>query len=136
MRTELAERLFALDEAEILESHAYEARVHEVRDALSIRRELGDKMGIAELLEKQAAVIGAIGNALHAAHIGGAAERLREEIGCPLTPGERLSHDRHMAAARAALGDDVAFNRAWKEGRAISPEQAIEISLKAAVDRE
>ena len=107
-----------------------------IRDALSIRRELGDKMGIAELLEKQAAVIGAIGNTLHAAHIGGAAERLREEIGSPLTPDERIRHDRHMAAARAALGDDTAFNRAWQEGRAISLEQAIEISLEAPVDRE
>jgi tetratricopeptide (TPR) repeat protein len=105
------------------------------RDALSIRRELGDKMGIPELLEKQAAVIGATGNALQAARIGGAAERLREEIGFQLTEDERLHHDRHMAAVRAALRDDAAFNRAWKEGRAISPERAIEISLEAAVDR-
>jgi non-specific serine/threonine protein kinase len=106
-----------------------------VREALSIRRELGDKMGIVELLEKQAAVIGAIGNALQAAHVGGAAERLREEIGFPLTPDERLHHNRHMAAARAALGDDAAFDRAWQEGRALSPEQAIEISLEAPADR-
>jgi non-specific serine/threonine protein kinase len=104
------------------------------RDALSIRCELGDKMGIAELLEKQAAVIGATGNGLHAAHIGGAAERLREEIEVPLTEDERLHHDRHMAAARAALADDAAFARAWQEGRALSLEQAIEISLKAPVD--
>jgi len=105
------------------------------RDALSIRRALGDKMGIAELLEKQAAVFGAIGNALLAAHIGGAAERLREEIGSPLTPDERLRHDRHMAAARAAMEDDAAFKLAWKEGRAMSPEQAIEASLRAGFDR-
>jgi len=105
------------------------------RDALSIRRELGDKMGIAELLEKQAAVIGAMGNALRAAQLGGAAERLREEIGSPLTTEERLRHHRHISAARAALGDDAAFNRAWQQGRAQSLEQAIEISLKALVDR-
>jgi hypothetical protein len=90
-------------------------------------------MGIAELLEKQAAVIGAIGDALRAAHIGGAAERLREEIGFPPETDERLRHERHMAAARAALGDDAAFNRAWKEGRAISLEQAIEISLQGPI---
>jgi non-specific serine/threonine protein kinase len=105
------------------------------RDALSIRRALGDKMGIAELLEKQAAVFGATGNALLAAHLGGAAERLREEIGSPLTRDERLRHDRHMAAACAAMGDDAAFKLAWKQGRGMSPEQAIEISLRAAVDR-
>ena len=103
-------------------------------DALSIRRELGDKMGIAELLEKQAAVIGAIVNAVHAARIAGAAERLREEIGYPLTPAERVRYDVHMAAVRAAVGDDRAFRRAWKEGRTLSPEQAIGISLEALVD--
>jgi predicted ATPase/DNA-binding winged helix-turn-helix (wHTH) protein/Tfp pilus assembly protein PilF len=100
------------------------------RDSLAIRRELGDKMGVAELLEKQAAVMAAVGKVLHAARIAGAAERLREEIGCPLTPGERIAHDRHMAAARAALGDDAAFNRAWNDGRALSLEQAIENSLQ------
>jgi non-specific serine/threonine protein kinase len=104
-------------------------------DALSIRRALGDKMGIAELLEKQAAVFGAIGNALIAAHIAGAAERLRDEIGFPLTKDQGLQHGRHMAAARAAVGDDAAFNLAWKEGRDMSLEQAIESSLQAAVDR-
>ncbi len=105
------------------------------RDALSIRRALGDKMGIAELLEKQAAVFGAIGDALLAAHIAGAAERLRDEIGLPLTKEQRFHHDRHMAAARAAMGDDAAFNLAWKVGRGMSLEQAIEISLRAAFDR-
>jgi predicted ATPase/DNA-binding winged helix-turn-helix (wHTH) protein/Tfp pilus assembly protein PilF len=117
----------ALQQGDYLAASAF------LRDALSIRRELGDKMGIAELLEKQAAVIGAIGNALRAAHIGGAAERLREEIGFPPETDERLRHERHMAAARAALGDDAAFNRAWKEGRAISLEQAIEISLQGPI---
>jgi len=118
-----------------LEQGDYSAAGAFVKDALCIRRELGDKMGILELLEKQAAVIGAIGNTLHAAHVGGAAERLREEMGFLLTPDERLRHDRHMAAACAALGDDAAFSRAWQEGRALSLEQAIEISLEAPDDR-
>jgi len=52
-----------------------------------------------------------------------------------LTTEERLRHHRHISAARAALGDDAAFNRAWQQGRAQSLEQAIEISLKALVDR-
>jgi non-specific serine/threonine protein kinase len=118
-----------------LQQGDYSAAGAFLREAISIRRELGDKMGVAELMEKQAAVIGAIGNARHAAHLGGAAERLREEIGSPLETDERLRHERHMAAARTALGDDATFYQAWKEGRAMSPEQAIEISLEAAVDR-
>ena len=114
-----------------LEQSDYSAAIAFSRGALSIRRTLGDKMGIAELLEKLSAVFSATGNAFLAAHIGGAAERLREEIGFPLTKAERLHHDRHMASARAASRDGVAFNQAWREGRALSLEQAIEISLEA-----
>jgi predicted ATPase/DNA-binding winged helix-turn-helix (wHTH) protein len=117
-----------------LQQRDYSAAGAFLRDSLSIRRELGDKFGITDLLEKQAALSGAVGNALRAAHIGGAAERLREEIGSPLEAEERLRHERHMAAARAALGDDAAFDRAWNEGRAMAVEQAIEISLGAAFD--
>jgi hypothetical protein len=118
-----------------LEQGDYSAAGAFSSDALSIRRELGDKMGIAELLEKQAAVLGAIGDGLRAAHIAGAAERLREQIGSPLTTDERLRHERRMAAVRAALGEDDTFERAWQKGRAMSSEQAIEISLQAAFGR-
>jgi non-specific serine/threonine protein kinase len=106
-----------------------------LRAALSIRRELGDKMGIVELLEQLAAVIGALGDPLRAAHIGGAAERLREEIGYPLEMEQRLRHDLHMGAARAALGNDDAFDRAWKKGRAMPLEHAIDSAIEPAVDR-
>jgi hypothetical protein len=118
-----------------LEQGDYAAAGKFLRDAFSIRHERGDKMGIAELLEEQTALIGAMGNAFRAAHIGGSAERLREEIGSPLETEQRLRHKRHMAGARAALGNAAAFNRAWVEGRVMSPEQAIEISFDAAVAR-
>lgn len=118
-----------------LQQRDYSSAAAFARDALSIRRALADKMGIAELLEKQAAVFGAVGNGLLAARVAGAAERLRDEIGFPLTKDERLQHDRHMVATRAALGDDAAFNRAWQEGAALSLEQAIEISLERPVNR-
>jgi hypothetical protein len=80
-------------------------------------------------------VLGAIGDGLRAAHIAGAAERLREQIGSPLTTDERLRHERRMAAVRVALGEDDAFERAWQKGRAMSSEQAIEISLQAEFGR-
>ncbi|HEX6794746.1 MAG TPA: tetratricopeptide repeat protein [Casimicrobiaceae bacterium] len=118
-----------------LQQRDYSAAGAFSRDALLIRRELGDKMGISELLEKQAAVFAGIGNVPLAARIAGAAARLRDEIGFPLTKDERLQHEQHMAVARAALGDDDAFNQAWRDGRGLSLEQAIEISLEAPVDR-
>ena len=68
-----------------------------------------------------------------AIRIDGAAERLREEIGSPLPPNERPRYDGHVAAARAALGDDEACDRAWQEGRALTFEQAIELALTETV---
>ena len=55
-------------------------------ESLVIRRELGDRRGIAYSLEGLAAVVAALGSPLRAARIWGAAERLREEIGSPLSP--------------------------------------------------
>ena len=55
-------------------------------ESLVIRRELGDRGGIADSLEGLASVVAALGDSLRAARIWGAAERLREEIGSPLRP--------------------------------------------------
>jgi hypothetical protein len=40
-----------------------------------------------------------------------------------------------VTAARAVLGDDAAFDRAWQEGRALTLEQAIELALEKTVER-
>jgi predicted ATPase/class 3 adenylate cyclase len=103
------------------------------RQSLAIRRELGDRWGIAEVLEGLSYVAFALAEPGRAARIDGAAERLREEIGSPLPPNERPRYDRHVAATRAVLGDDVAFDRAWQEGRALSLEHTIELALEDAV---
>jgi predicted ATPase/class 3 adenylate cyclase len=99
------------------------------RQSLAIRRELGDRWGIAELLEGLSYVAFALAEPERAARIDGAAERLREEIGSPLPLNERPRYDRHVAATRAALGDAVALDRAWREGRALTLEHAIELAL-------
>ena len=73
------------------------------------------------------------GDFLRAARIWGAAERLQTEVGSPLSPNYRSDHDRRVAAARAALGDDAAFDRAWQEGSSLTLEQAIELALEKTV---
>ena len=103
--------------------------------ALQIRCELGDVEGIARSLEGLAEVIAARGNSLRAARFWGAAERMRAEVGLPLSP-KRPGYHRHVGAARAELGDDTSFERGWKEGRALTMEQAVELALKKIVDDE
>ena len=105
------------------------------QEGLVIRREVGDRRGITYSLEGLAAVVAALGSSLRAARIWGAAERLGEEIGSPLAPNELPRYNRRVAAARAALGDDAAFDRAWQEGRALMLEQAIELALEETVER-
>ena len=82
-----------------------------------------------------AEAVAALGRFLSAARIWGAAERLREEIGSPVLPVDRPGYDRRVIAARAARGDDAAFDRAWREGRALTLEQAIDLALAEKIER-
>ena len=101
-------------------------------EGLVIWRELGNRVGIAYSLEALAPAMAILGGSLRAARIWGAAEQLREEIGSPLI--ERSRYDGRVASARMALGDDAAFEHAWKEGGALTFEQAMEIALEETVE--
>ena len=100
------------------------------KESLAIFRELGDRPGIAASIDGLAALAFAVGEPERSARLWGATERLREEIGAPRVPGERLNQDIEVAAARAAVRDDAAFDLAWRNGRAMTPEQAIAFALK------
>jgi hypothetical protein len=56
------------------------------------------------------------------------AEALRERIGSPLVPVEQERYERDVEAVRALLGDS-AFDRARADGRALSPERAVDEAL-------
>ena len=105
------------------------------QEALAIRRELGDRLGLARVLEGAAALAAAQGDSLAAARTWGAAERLREELGSPMSPNERPRNDRYAAMARAATSDEGAFEPAWRQGREMSLDEAIELAFGATVAR-
>ena len=98
-------------------------------ESLAIWRKLDNKWGIWQSLAGLAALDSVEGSVLRAARIWGAAERLWEEIGSPgpPTPSDGPRYDGRVSAARAAMGDDATFDRAWREGR----ELAIESALRA-----
>ena len=105
------------------------------RDSLAARRELGvGQWDLAESLDGLASVIAGKGDPIRAARIWSAAERLRRESGSPLPPYVRSHYDRHLSSARAELGDDAAFDQAWREGQALSLEQALELTLAEPED--
>ena len=105
------------------------------KESLLIFRQLGDIVGTAWALEGLADVIAALGSPLRAARVWGAAERLRAEVGLALSPRVQPYYDRRVASARVALGDDAALERAWREGNALTLEQASDLALEVTVEQ-
>ena len=99
-------------------------------ESLELLQKAEDKQHIADCLEVLAGGAGAQGQAHRAARLWGAAEALREEIGVPLQSEDRRVLDPYLVAARSSLGE-VAWQATLAEGRAMTPEQAIEYSLSA-----
>jgi len=88
-------------------------------------------VGIVYGLLGMAAVNTLRGRPAAAARLFGAAEALREVIGHPLMPHEQATYDYegYLASIRDGL-DEAAFDEAWSQGSAMSPEQAIDYGLR------
>jgi DNA-binding CsgD family transcriptional regulator len=93
-------------------------------ESLATASAVGDKLNMASCLEGLASVVATQGEPAWAARLWGAAEFLREAIGAPIPPVERVDYERSVAAARASL-DEKTFAAAWAEGGTMSPEQAL-----------
>jgi predicted ATPase/DNA-binding SARP family transcriptional activator/DNA-binding CsgD family transcriptional regulator len=97
-------------------------------ESLKLLQKAQDTQHIADCLGIMASAAGAQGSAKRAARLCGAAEALREEIGVTLQAEVRMVLDPYLATARSSLGE-VAWRTTLVEGRAMTPEQAIEYSL-------
>jgi non-specific serine/threonine protein kinase len=72
----------------------------------------------------------ASGKWLRASVIWGYTERLRLDMGSPHSRRDQQRHERSVTSARAALGDDAAFDAAWRRGAAMTTEQVIKFVLR------
>jgi predicted ATPase/class 3 adenylate cyclase len=111
-----------------LRQESYDPASRVCKDSLIMRREVGDKVGIAECLGGLAGLAGAQGQAERAVRLFGAAEVLREAMGIPLPPSDRVYHEQQIVSIRARLGD-AAFAKARKTGRAMPLDQTIADAL-------
>ncbi|MDQ3646329.1 MAG: tetratricopeptide repeat protein [Actinomycetota bacterium] len=91
--------------------------------------ENGDLDGIAESLEISAGIAGASGDPVRAARLAGAADALRTAAGLPLAPPDRARFDRWMDVLRTAVSPEE-FESCWKEGAAMTPQQATRFALR------
>jgi predicted ATPase/Tfp pilus assembly protein PilF len=101
--------------------------------SLSISRELGDGERIPESLEGLARVAAAERQAQRALRLVGAADKLRRDVGTPLSAGEQELLARRLEPARLTLTEEER-QATWAEGQSMSAEQAVAYALES-VDR-
>ena len=89
----------------------------------------GNHAYIASSLEGLAALALVLGQPIRAARLWGRAARTRDETGAALPQWVRSRFNQDVAAARIAVGDDVAFDRAWAEGRDMTQEHVTKYLL-------
>jgi predicted ATPase/DNA-binding XRE family transcriptional regulator len=106
--------------------YARASRLYE--ESLELGRRMGLNHTILLCLEGLARVAVAQGRMERAARLCGAAAALREDRGWPLPPVKRAEHERTVAAARAALGED-AFAVAWATGHALPLKETVTDTL-------
>jgi non-specific serine/threonine protein kinase len=115
-----------------LTSGDHEAAFRWFLEGIEPSEELGDRGNTAYILEGLGIVAGARGEAGRAARLLGASEALISAIGLrghTYYRPDRALYGRIEASARATL-DGAAFEAAKEEGRAMSPERAIEYALE------
>jgi hypothetical protein len=111
----------------------YAAAESELANSLTLRREVGDRHGVASCLQGLATIASAAGRWEDAAHLFGTASEARQALGLPLLPADpdrRADVERHWNAARTGLGDEV-FNRAYALGQSMPFDRVLADLLKA-----
>jgi non-specific serine/threonine protein kinase len=102
----------------------YERAIAMLKESLEHYRAFRAPWGICMVFSTMAAVLVEHGQFERAARLFGAEHALRNTIGYVVGDRWRPVHERDLASARAALGDE-AFAAAWAEGEAMTREQAV-----------
>jgi predicted ATPase/DNA-binding CsgD family transcriptional regulator len=122
-RGDTIDQLLYLGRVEVAQGDLAAAQ-HRYKECLALQRELNSWAWLPACLEGVAAIMVGKGNPLQAVKVWGAAASRREAMGVPMPPVDRADYEQAVAAARAQLGEAV-FAAAWREGRTMTPEQAL-----------
>ncbi|MCP4425849.1 MAG: tetratricopeptide repeat protein [Chloroflexi bacterium] len=108
---------------------AYEAACPLYQESLEISYELGDKWALAYLLEDMGGMAAARERPQRALYLVGAAAKLREEIGAPLSAVEETKLEQMLAPARQAL-DETQQTQIRDGGYAASLAEVVEHAMR------
>lgn len=122
-KDEIASLLHNLGCVARIHGHYSEAISH-FKEGLQLQVELNNSAGIAECLAGIGSVLLSTGENEHAACLFGASEALRESVGAVLWPANRIEYNNSLTRLYAAMDKDT-LEKAWKEGKTMSVEQAI-----------
>jgi DNA-binding NarL/FixJ family response regulator len=100
-------------------------------EGLTLSAELGNEADVAHCLEGLASIAGEEGRIVRAARLWGAEEALLEKMEAAVYAyvPDRSLHQSQVAAVRPLI-EEAAWEAAWAEGRAMSPEQVVEYALE------
>ncbi|MGA7730528.1 MAG: tetratricopeptide repeat protein [Chloroflexia bacterium] len=98
-----------------------------LESSMALRLALGDETGMVDTLEGLAGVALGEKEPRRAGRLLGAVESLREATGTPRTPAEMDTYNSEITQLHSSLGERM-FEGVWVEGRALSPEQALNAS--------
>jgi hypothetical protein len=101
-----------------------------LRDSLRIRRELGERVAIAEDISRLARTFASAGEAETAARLLSSSRALYEELGASAPSFGTDRNEETLAIVRAQL-DDASFDAAWDEGLRLTLDEAIALALDA-----
>ena len=100
-------------------------------DALRLARQMGDIRQLAQIIEAVAHLATKEGHDTLAMSLAGAADAMRETIGAPLSPIERLEVDAWLNRERARTNTE-SLSIAFEEGREWSVESAVKVALQVS----
>jgi non-specific serine/threonine protein kinase len=97
-------------------------------ESLKFKVDVMDKLGIAYSFEGLAQVSAASEEPERAAVLWGAANRLREAMNVPIESSRQDMYTSLIPITRSQIGEEV-FEKAWKNGRTLNLDEAIEFAL-------
>jgi predicted ATPase/DNA-binding SARP family transcriptional activator/DNA-binding CsgD family transcriptional regulator len=99
-----------------------------LKEGLELARRMGHRHAAAFHLHLAAILAGVQADPARSVRLWGAAEALYEAIGTTLSPMQLHVYGPYIEAARAQL-DEATWQAAWAQGRAMTPEEALEHAL-------